>query len=132
MNARLRLKLIHSQQAVRKPAPPPPPALPPLRLLGEGLDAIIQHTRRPQEGWLGWLLRGTNDPQLPNQPEPKQRLDRYLVALGLHPLPDHDLADRRAMLGELIKQQWQRGRFPRILKGCLLIAASRHARRKSA
>lgn len=129
MNARLRLKLIHSQKTVRKPVPKPPA---PLRLLGDGLDAIIQHTVRPTEGWLRNVVAGTNDPSLPWEPTPEERLKRYHVAVGLHPLPDRDFAERRAMLGELILTAWLRGERPRIRHGCLLIAAALSRRRNAA
>lgn len=56
-----------------------------LRLLGSGVDAIIQHTSRLPVGilertfWPG----GFNDLRMPIAPTAQQRLDRYHTAMAL-------------------------------------------------
>lgn len=56
-----------------------------LRLLGEGVDAIIQHTRRRPFGVLEGTFypAGFDDRRLPIQPTAQQRLDRYHTAMAL-------------------------------------------------
>lgn len=128
MNSQLRLKLIHSQatpQRVPKPVPP-------LFLLGEGLDAIIQHTTHPPHPLLRKYVSGSNDPQLPNQPTLYQRLQRYYIAATLHPAGNALFAERRTMIGELIQQAWKEGRYPRIRRGVLLLSIARGARKAMA
>lgn len=109
MNSRLRLKLIRcnalgvaESEAERKRKPEPPA----LRLLGHGLDAIIQHTR-PR----GFLALGGKTPKAPSDWE---RLERYQVAAALFPLfPDPEAAQMRVYLGELRRRAWEAGQYRR-------------------
>jgi hypothetical protein len=110
LNAQLRLKLLRGDAQQRAT----PPVRAELKLLGEGLDAIIQHTKRPP-----WFLErlfypgGINDPRLPNQPTERQRLSRYLTAVSIHPLhTDHSLASMREILGWQFREAWQCHRYP--------------------
>ncbi|NUS37631.1 MAG: hypothetical protein HOQ02_01200 [Lysobacter sp.] len=112
MNPRLQLKLLRGAGTPTPAAPAPEP--PPLRLLGDGLDAIIQCTRRAPVGWecLFWP-RGFNDSALPIAPTVMERQLRYLTAAQLHPLhSDPAAADMREALGGLYRAAWARREFP--------------------
>lgn len=90
---------------------------PPLRLLGEGLDAIVQHTCRPHSSWLASLLfsSGVNDPALPTIPTDAQRMERYLIAALLYPADsDYRATERRFHVGAQYKHAWTCGRFPNL------------------
>lgn len=138
MNARLRLKLIRSQNAPQQaPAPAaqqqrPQPQPQPLRLLGEGVDAIIQHTTRPVHPWLRPFISGSNDPLLPNEPTLYQRLQRYHIAATLYPHGGALFEERRGLIGELINQAWREGRYPRLRRGAMLLSVARYSRRANA
>lgn len=114
MNARLQLMLLRGAEAPAPVAPKPAPAPAPMRLLGEGLDAIIQHTRRKPWGWERLVFPyGIDDPALPNQPTAIDRLLRYRTAAQLHPAePDPLKAGQREALGTLYRNAWERGERP--------------------
>ncbi|GHH52424.1 hypothetical protein [[Pseudomonas] boreopolis] len=70
---------------------------PGLRLLGDGVDAIVQR-----------------DPtRMPRRITPEMRLRRYALASALHPDRQHDL---RRQIGLCFKDAWARGLTPRLAK----------------
>lgn len=81
-----------------------------LHLIGHGVDAIVQCTRRRGANWLERLLYpgGLRDRALPVEPTPAMRLDRYRDALYWHCPPDHHAREYR---GELLQLQWKRARM---------------------
>lgn len=75
---------IHNPHLVQRLARSQPAAM---ALLGHGLDAIIQCTRRRPESLLERILQpgGTQDHSLPIEPSARARLDRYYTALHYAP-----------------------------------------------
>lgn len=117
MNGQLKLKLIQCNvltavqassppEAQRAPDAPKQPEEPILRLLGHGLDAIIQHTR-PRR-------LGDKPFRTPAAPSDQQRMDRYKIAEALHPVfRDPVLAQMRVYIGEQRRKAWQLGKYAR-------------------
>lgn len=121
MNARLQLRVIQCHTL-----PSRAPEAPPLRLLGEGLDAIIQHTELPMRGLLRLIWSGTPDPRLPSAPTVEDRLNRYGVASSMHGLHvDPSAAERRLAIGETVLSAWKCGHFPKIRARGGLVALPR-------
>lgn len=91
---------------------------PPLVLLGEGLDAIVQHTAQPPSSWLVGLIFGNSyDPALPVIPTAAQRMERYLIAALLYPADsDYRATERRFHIGAQYKHAWTCGRFPNLTR----------------
>lgn len=119
MNAQLRLKLIQCQAVIAATTPRAPKA-PTLHLLGEGLDAIIQHTGRPAWGFLRHLLPSSYDPRLPSMPDATHRLNRYRDAAMLYGT-DKPLFERREYIGESLLASWKLGRFPKLRRSAQLV-----------
>ncbi|MGH8073686.1 MAG: hypothetical protein ACREO4_06385 [Lysobacter sp.] len=74
--------------------------VPALRLLGEGLDAIIQCTARA--GFLGPV----HDSSLPIAPTPEQRLERYETASTLFRGDGAKQYQERCDRGERLQHHW--------------------------
>lgn len=110
---------------------------PELRLLGGGLDAIIQHTRVKPTDWWGRLIAppgGFDDPRLPVRPTDRDRLSRYEIAADLHPVhTDPKRHEIRRIIGEQLVQAWKLGKFDKTCRiGNLFVFQPRRARRNGA
>ncbi len=83
-----------------------------LRLLGEGLDAIVQRATPPRRWWERLLgMRATAAAHLINVPTPEQRRQRYYDAVCRFPAHfdlQNDLL--RAQLGGQYRQAWAQGK----------------------
>lgn len=88
---------------------------PQIRLLGEGLDAIVIATGRPRT-WFERLLRLPAIAEHLRPTCPADRLARYRDAAQLHPMyRDELLRDRREWRGWNYLKAWRAGSFPKVL-----------------
>lgn len=100
-NTRLRMRLLQRERTASSPSPSASATLPPLSLLGEGLDAIVCKTRL-RATTLAWRLLnpfGTPRPLQAYSPTPQARLDRYHDAALLFDRRSEHERLRRAALG---------------------------------
>lgn len=83
-----------------------------LRLLGEGLDAIVQRATPPRRWWERLFgLRAITAAHMIDVPTPEQRRKRYYDAAGRFPA-DFDLQKHllRAQLGWEYRLAWAQGK----------------------
>lgn len=102
-------------------------AVPELRLLGHGLDAIVIPTARPLN-WLERLFRvgAPTDHRYLRTISDSDRLARYLDAALFNPMyRDQQLLDLRECRGANYLKAWRTGNFPKVGRIRHLIAIPR-------
>lgn len=85
-----------------------------LRLLGQGLDAIMQPAAQPRRWWERLLgMRALSDDRLLTPPKASERLARYHDAALLFPMDAvYNHVELRQMLGERYQAAWKQGKRP--------------------
>jgi hypothetical protein len=85
-----------------------------LRLLGEGMDAIMQPATPPRRWWERLFgLRPLHDDRLLTPPSARARLARYRDAALLFPMDAvYNQFELREMLGERYQAAWKQGKRP--------------------
>lgn len=120
MNARLQVKVLNGRRS--EVSHERPAAV--LRLIGEGLDAIVQHTREPAANWLidVFFPGGHDRADLPYVPTEAQRIARYEIASALFSSPEERRShEHRQAVGEQLQRAWRQHQYPNLRRARGLI-----------